>query len=1229
MSFSSGGSWSLIQCLDEKAPQDPIFKTVERFQFRKIHVGALHFGPNCRNLIWEPSALRVLLFESSGLFITMNETPGKMLSSLTSGDKQQHQHPKIGGCVGVFFNLFDWNKRFTGKKLFSNRLLPAERPRQVAKRFTDEKLPMAKLLLIADENRGGFPNSKKCSGTSEEVRFSDKDVSGGSTKAPGVVARLMGLDSLPSSPDHGKELSNKPFETRPLPELMNQRRHTDFFVPDEHFDVYNSGKQHAKLNGLMKRTVDSRPQKLQKTGMFEKRPVSRFQPDTVPFKSIISPSKTHNKLVSPIKSPGLLSAKNAARLMEAAAKILEPGMQTNNRARNPLIRSSVARPLLRDQEGDEKRTTSKKSTRGLEPLRKSVDSNAIKSLKGQALSKSWNGKEDTDNSKPSLDQSSIRCTSSAKEYGGRVIQDTSKRKSKQPISSMKQDGTGMTSRVQSKLGVSKSTFVRKQEKTLSLALEAKANVQRRELQSLDASSRNGSNPRSRNNFKEEMKMPKEQEQIVEDKAKKNDQKQCISGISRAAKPSKTNNQSLFREKGLSKNNHCSDQSSKVFTVEPSSKHMQRNSQGKKESGISNRIMSGNLRSNNSNPRNFGLRKYGCKDKEDRKKVEEKKSDSSVAAKVSPKKKRLSDGNFTTDNNSCVGLVSPDESNILLERNEMKDNSKNTNELALKGKGNCDNYSKLKSLGNIENDGEASKTGQWNVQKDYQSCSKSMDVISFTFSSPMRSTCRSQAIMENKQGQDQSFDDLGERQTANWRDSFMGCQSEKIISEVPGSSSSSKPVIPSGDRLNVLLEQKLRELTSGGGVDLGIGNSSKESMSCKTTASMLQDLILALNTERLGETAQSSNLKIGSDYLSKAGESNLINEDGSQSLHSLDTNAASLVTEKGDNFLGNRQIRSFSVADPVPPRNRIPLTKMNSRGAMEDTCGEDCEQPSPVSILDASFSNESCNSMESSDTTNDDKLRLLRSSVQNRIGDTCRTVKGHELDSDAELCDSASSANLGLVESDKIMGAILDISRLHKIDPSLIGLENVPPACLEDLELDYMREIIGNAEILSDDVGVLSEEDAPDFLVDPNLFEQLESQEPSGGYSFHHSKNSCYNYYFRKAQESWHSRKLIFDCVKECISLKYCSKYKGGYNTWMKGSACLVGDKLASDILEEIKKWRMMASGMLDDIVEKDMSSPTGKWTEFEREMFEIGSEIEKIIFIDLVEELTIDLLLDT
>jgi hypothetical protein len=65
---------------------------------------------------------------------------------------------------------------------------------------------------------------------------------------------------------------------------------------------------------------------------------------------------------------------------------------------------------------------------------------------------------------------------------------------------------------------------------------------------------------------------------------------------------------------------------------------------------------------------------------------------------------------------------------------------------------------------------------------------------------------------------------------------------------------------------------------------------------------------------------------------------------------------------------------------------------------------------------------------------DDKLQLLCSSVQNRIDQVCMTLEHQEIYVDAELCDSASFANLEVVESDKIMHAILEISILHKINP---------------------------------------------------------------------------------------------------------------------------------------------------------------------------------------------------
>ena len=66
-----------------------------------------------------------------------------------------------------------------------------------------------------------------------------------------------------------------------------------------------------------------------------------------------------------------------------------------------------------------------------------------------------------------------------------------------------------------------------------------------------------------------------------------------------------------------------------------------------------------------------------------------------------------------------------------------------------------------------------------------------------------------------------------------------------------------------------------------------------------------------------------------------------------------------------------------------------------------------------------------------------------------------TLENQELDTDAELCDSTSSANLEVVESDKIMGEILGILGLHKIDLSLISLVETQPACIEDHALHLL------------------------------------------------------------------------------------------------------------------------------------------------------------------------------
>jgi hypothetical protein len=124
---------------------------------------------------------------------------------------------------------------------------------------------------------------------------------------------------------------------------------------------------------------------------------------------------------------------------------------------------------------------------------------------------------------------------------------------------------------------------------------------------------------------------------------------------------------------------------------------------------------------------------------------------------------------------------------------------------------------------------------------------------------------------------------------------------------------------------------------------------------------------------------------------------------------------------------------------------------------------------------------------------------------------------------------------------------------------------------EDHELEFVRKIICNVELMSEDVALLSEGDKHDFLVDPNLFDRLEVEESStDGHLPYGLKDSCCNSAFGKVQGSWHNRKLIFYCVKECLCSRYSSRYKGGYRTWIKSPAWVTSDELAKDVFEEIQ-----------------------------------------------------------
>ncbi|GLU10780.1 hypothetical protein SLE2022_275640 [Rubroshorea leprosula] len=249
----------------------------------------------------------------------MSETGGKTASCLAITEKKAH---RAGGCAGIFFQLFDWNRVFAKTKLFSGKLLPPVRGQSSKKFRGDEKMHKSKLQLIAEENSGGFPsvkkNGKHNGGGDREQRHE--------MRAPTLVARLMGLESMPAvHRDKSKKASGG-----------------NCGVRDE--NLVNSPSRFKGDDLILEKgnvKVEPRSQKIQKRGQYERRVVPRFGAEALQIKSVFSRSSKHRspKLAVPVKSPRI-SAARASRLIDAATKILEPRLQATSKAKCALTYST-------------------------------------------------------------------------------------------------------------------------------------------------------------------------------------------------------------------------------------------------------------------------------------------------------------------------------------------------------------------------------------------------------------------------------------------------------------------------------------------------------------------------------------------------------------------------------------------------------------------------------------------------------------------------------------------------------------------------------------------------------------------------------------------------------------------------------------------------------------------------------------------------------------------------
>uniref|UniRef100_A0A1J3IVA9 DUF4378 domain-containing protein n=1 Tax=Noccaea caerulescens TaxID=107243 RepID=A0A1J3IVA9_NOCCA len=158
----------------------------------------------------------------------------------------------------------------------------------------------------------------------------------------------------------------------------------------------------------------------------------------------------------------------------------------------------------------------------------------------------------------------------------------------------------------------------------------------------------------------------------------------------------------------------------------------------------------------------------------------------------------------------------------------------------------------------------------------------------------------------------------------------------------------------------------------------------------------------------------------------------------------------------------------------------------------------------------------------------------------------------------------------------------------------------------DWELEYITEILNSGQIMFQEFasGTTTEE----LLLPSSLFDEMERS--------------------RGAEMSMKmERKVLFDCVNQCLAVKFERMLIGSCKEMMMTGGILLEqrDLLAEELNREVKVLKKMREMMIDELVDHDMSCLEGRWIGYEREMFEEGIDIEGEIVSALVDDLVCDI----
>ncbi|PUZ57897.1 hypothetical protein GQ55_5G466200 [Panicum hallii var. hallii] len=466
-----------------------------------------------------------------------------------------------------------------------------------------------------------------------------------------------------------------------------------------------------------------------------------------------------------------------------------------------------------------------------------------------------------------------------------------------------------------------------------------------------------------------------------------------------------------------------------------------------------------------------------------------------------------------------------------------------------------NRSGLASTSRISSSGSGPKRGSRKVGRDTVASNRDgRNAVAFTSRSSTKPVARaSPRINELKSG-------CPSRLAHDTTHVRMPTPDTKYVEASPSVMATSEK-----DEFSRLLKAKMNEL----GLSDRNEFTSSDDPSEKLTATMLQELISALTSDMNTSISKSSNYSDASVPLRCNG--------GSGNIDCIDRSCYIFSNDQSPDFQKCYQ-NEQDVDSSATSVNNEP------------------NQPSPTSVLEASFSNDA-SSLGSPVEKNEGKDLFV--STENKMEDL------FNLESDI--------INLAMSIDTRKTDAFF--SNTRKTDAEETLNDNDKLSCSQNFlapDSKFLKSrlrIIGEAAISNAELLLGSS-------IHPFIIEMLENAMDmyDGG-----------EYSDLAEDKKYQHTNFLFDCIVESLDSKFCNFGKCGYRAWLRLPSSLSKDLLKCQVLEDIGNWRESSGTALRQVSDKEVDQVTARWDASLVEAFDISIAIENDILEALVGEFALDL----